>query len=80
MTGVQTCALPISGRGATKSEAAQECAKRGLPKTSFYRAWDAALTKGLISVVVLNDRPTVRFVVTSVESRISQEIPTGDLQ
>ena len=45
MTGVQTCALPISSRGTASGQAFRNalCPKRGRPRLGFERARDLAL-------------------------------------
>jgi len=57
------------GRGALKGEARGRCKEKGMSDTSFYRAWDACLEEGLISKVVVDDRPTERYVSTPMSQR-----------
>lgn len=61
------------GRGATKAEARTTAAGKGVPTTSFYRAWDALLTEGLIAKVMVDDRPTQRYVSIPIDQRAKQD-------
>jgi hypothetical protein len=68
-------------RGALKSEARGRCKEKGLSDTSFYRAWDACLGEGLISKVVVDDRPTERYVSTPLSQRAiphQRETPSSE--
>lgn len=62
------------GRGATKAEARTTAAGKGVPTTSFYRAWDALLTEGLIAKVMIDDRPTERYVSIPIDQRPKQDL------
>lgn len=56
-------------RGATQAQACTEAQRRGLSRATAYRAWDALQGAGLISVVVVDDRPTSKYVATPVDQR-----------
>lgn len=60
-------------RGATQAQACAEAVKRGLSKTSAYRAWDALQASHLIAKAVVDDVPTGKWVVVPVEQRPRSE-------
>lgn len=62
------------GRGATKAEAKDMSAQKGVAKASFYRAWDGLLAEGIVRNVVIEDRITGRFTVTPVDERRSPDL------
>lgn len=56
-------------RGATKAEASQQAANRGMKKQSFHGAWDRLEGMGMISKVLVDDRPTGKWIKTPAEDK-----------